>query len=219
MRVAIVLFPGFNALDAIGPYQVFAHAAGLRTRFVAERPGLVAAGDQSSLDADDGFGDCLDPDVVVVPGGPAASATARAGEPLVEWLRLVHPRASWSASVGAGAMLLEAAGILDRVSATTFHLLDAHLGDTGAVIDGPRIAVHDRVITAGSAGPSAGIYLGLTLLALLPATPFIPDLDEVHRASRPWHRPWAATFRARQRSASHSGRPRRSVAPWHTVRA
>lgn len=219
MRVAIVLFPGFNDIDAIGPYQVFAHAAGLRTRFVAERRGPVAAGDRSTLDADDGFVDCLDPDMVVVPGGPAARATARAGEPLVEWLRLVHPRASWSASVGAGAMLLEAAGILDRVSATTFDILDTHPGDTEAVTDGTRIAVHDRVITAGSAGPSAGIYLGLALLARLLATPFIPDLDQVRRDSRPWHRLRTATFWACQRSSAQPGRPRHSVAPSHRVRA
>ena len=219
MRVAIVLFPGFNAFDAIGPYQVFAHAAGLQARFVAERPGLVTAGDQSTLDAEDGLGDCLDPDIVVVPGGPAASATARTGEPLVEWLRLVHPRASWSASVGAGAMLLEAAGILDRTPATTFDVLKSHTGDTGAVTDLPRIAVLERVITASPAGPAAGIYLGLALLARLPATPFIPDLDEVRRASRTWHRPPAATSWARQRSVSHSGRPRHAVAPSHTVRA
>ncbi len=41
MRIAIALFDGFTATDAIGPYEVLSRLPGAQLAFVASRPGLT----------------------------------------------------------------------------------------------------------------------------------------------------------------------------------
>lgn len=43
MQVAIALYPGYTALDAMGPYQVFAETPGTEVLFCAERTGRLYA--------------------------------------------------------------------------------------------------------------------------------------------------------------------------------
>jgi putative intracellular protease/amidase len=42
MKVALVLYPGFTALDVVGPFQVLAAAPGVETMLVAHELGPVA---------------------------------------------------------------------------------------------------------------------------------------------------------------------------------
>jgi len=42
MDIAIPLFEGITALDAIGPYEVLSRLPGARVRFVAVTPGRTA---------------------------------------------------------------------------------------------------------------------------------------------------------------------------------
>ena len=39
MQIAIPIFDGLTALDAVGPYEVLARLPGARVRFVAQHPG------------------------------------------------------------------------------------------------------------------------------------------------------------------------------------
>ena len=71
MQIAVVLYPGFTALDMVGPFEVLAFLPGTETVLVAERAGLVP--DETGLlgvTAGAGLDDVTRPDVVVVPGGP-----------------------------------------------------------------------------------------------------------------------------------------------------
>lgn len=42
MRLSIILFDGFTALDVVGGYDVLANLPGMQVQFVAAAPGLVA---------------------------------------------------------------------------------------------------------------------------------------------------------------------------------
>ena len=54
MDIAIPLFDGITALDAIGPYEVLSRLPGARVRFVAETPGPKRTDNkQLTLMADD----------------------------------------------------------------------------------------------------------------------------------------------------------------------
>ena len=44
MKVALVLYPGFTALDVVGPFQVLAAAPGVETMLVVHELGSVADG-------------------------------------------------------------------------------------------------------------------------------------------------------------------------------
>lgn len=160
--LAVVLYDGMTALDAIGPMEVLRFVPGLELEFVAERPGPVATDTgRLSLTATTAYDDLTDPSIVVVPGGPGTEQAL--ASPLVPWLQRVHPTTRWTTSVCSGALLLAAAGLLEGRRATShFGVLDL-LGGFGAHPVTERVVVEaeHRIVTA--AGVSSGIDMALTL--------------------------------------------------------
>lgn len=163
MQIAIPLYDGVTALDAIGPYEVLSRLPGSTLTFVAEEPGLKRT-DNGLLElvAPISFHDVAQPDVIVVPGGPyARDIPAQSG--LIEWIRAVHPHTTWTTSVCTGALLLGEAGVLEGLEATTHWLERETLRRYGATPSAERVVEQGKVITA--AGVSSGIDMALTLAA------------------------------------------------------
>ena len=70
MDIAIPLFEGITALDAIGPYEVLSRLPGARVRFVAVTAGPYRTDNrQLTLMADEPLSAVPRPEVVMVPGG------------------------------------------------------------------------------------------------------------------------------------------------------
>ena len=166
MQIAIALFPGFTALDAVGPYQVFGHWPDAEVVWCAGRPGPVTD-DLGTLriEVDRSFADVPAPDVVVVPGGLITRRIARDGGPVVDWIAAAHPHTTYTTSVCTGALLLGAAGLLDGLPATTHWYAYDHLRAQGAQPTERRVVIEGRIATA--AGVSAGIDLALALVGKL----------------------------------------------------
>jgi transcriptional regulator GlxA family with amidase domain len=158
MQIALVLYPGFTALDIIGPFQVLVDIPGHDTVFVAAKTGPVPDHTgRCPLVASRTFADTVAPDVIVVPGGNQANLG-----PVVEWLNQVHPTATWTTSVCTGSLYLAAARLLDGLAATTHWRFADQLEQLGATYTEQRVVVHDKIITA--AGVSSGIDMALTLV-------------------------------------------------------
>lgn len=159
MQIALALYPGFTALDIIGPFQVLVDVPGHDIVFVAGEAGPVI--DQTGrcpLMATATFAEATAPDVVVVPGELFADWDDR----LVEWLRQVHPATTWTTSVCTGSLYLAAAGVLDGIDATTHWARTEQLERLGARYTEQRVVERGKVVTA--AGVSSGIDMALTLL-------------------------------------------------------
>ncbi len=106
MIIAIGLYQGFTALDAIGPYEVLTYLPA-EVVICAEKPGMVDDhNDLVHLRVDATFADVPRPDVLFVPGGPVAGQYAADGHPIVDWIRQAHPHTTWTTSVCTGALLL-----------------------------------------------------------------------------------------------------------------
>lgn len=165
MKTAMLLFEGFTALDAIGPYHALGALPGWEFAFVAEHAGPVSNGGSFTMEAQLGIDEIGQPDLLVVPGGVAAITLAREGHVLVDWIRDVHPGTTWTTSVCTGALMLGAAGVLDGLPATTHWYSHAELATFGAIPTDQRVVRAGKVITA--AGVSAGIDMALTLTALI----------------------------------------------------
>lgn len=142
MKTAMLLFPGFTALDAIGPYHAIAALPGWEFSFVAERAGPVSNGGSFTMEAQVGIDEIGQPDLLVVPGGVAAIALAREGHALVDWIRDVHPGTTWTTSVCTGALMLGAAGVLQGLRATTQHVAHPRRADRGRSVRDGRSARH-----------------------------------------------------------------------------
>ncbi len=163
MQIAILIFDGLTALDAIGPYEVLSRLPGAELRFVAKQPGPKRT-DTGALgvEADLAIADLPGPDVVLVPGGKGNRPLMRDSE-VLDWLRVAHESSTWTTSVCTGALVLGAAGILDGKRATTHWAFLDRLSELGAEPVTERVVEDGKVITA--AGVSAGIDMALTLAA------------------------------------------------------
>jgi transcriptional regulator GlxA family with amidase domain len=169
VQVAIGLYPGFTALDAIGPYAVFTTVPGAEVVLCAERKGSLA--DESGLlhlELEHTFGEVPTPDVLLVPGGLVTRRIAAQGGPIVDWIRDAHDTTTYTTSVCTGALLLGAAGVLDGLRATTHWFAYEQLRAFGAEPTEQRVVFEGKIATA--AGVSSGIDLALTLVDRLYGT-------------------------------------------------
>lgn len=163
MQIAIVVYPGFTALDFIGPYEVLRNLADAEVRFVWHQPGPVTADSGVLLvGATHSLAETPAPDIVLVPGGPGTMTAAR-DEELLGWLRRVHATATWTTSVCSGSLVLAAAGLLEGKRATSHWGTLAALRAYGATAVADDRIVHDGDV-ATSAGVSAGIDLAFWLV-------------------------------------------------------
>lgn len=165
MQVAIPIFEGFTALDAVGPYDVLQTMPGTEVVFCAPEPGTYRTESGAlGLQADRGFEEVTEPDVVVVPGGLGNRRWLEAGadNPYTEWLSAVHPGTQWTTSVCTGSLLLAAAGLLEGTDATTHWAARATLAGLGANPVAERVVERGKIVTA--AGVSSGIDMALRLV-------------------------------------------------------
>jgi len=161
MNIAIPVFDGLTALDAVGPAEVLSRLPGASVRLLAAEPGPVRA-ETLTLIPELTFDQLVDPEVVVVPGGHGTRKLVD-DERILGWLKRAHESSEWTTSVCTGSLLLGAAGILNGLEATTHWLALDLLARYGAHPVRERVVRQGKVITA--AGVSAGIDMALTLSA------------------------------------------------------
>lgn len=162
MQFAIVLYDGFTALDAVGPYETLGRLPDSETVLVAERTGPVRNDNGNlALTADRTLADVPNPDVLVVPGGPGQTAQMD-NKVLLDWIRTADATSTWTTSVCTGSLLLAAAGLLEGRRATSHWLALEELRRFGVEPTGERVVTDGKYVTA--AGVSSGIDMGLALL-------------------------------------------------------
>ena len=160
-QIAMLLYPGFTPLDAIGPYHALSQFPGYEFSYVALEAGPISDGTATTLIAQKSISEISSVEILIVPGGLPAITMARAGDPLIDWIAKIHPKTEWTISVCTGALMLGAAGILKDVPATTHWYSHSELKDYGAIPTDERVVEFGKIITA--AGVSAGIDMSLTL--------------------------------------------------------
>src|SRR5262249_3294338 len=195
-HVAMVAYPGANAVDVIGPLEVFSTAAALAGRTSGEAPPYsteivaVATGPVETqsgihlvatraLAAIRGAVDTL-----LVAGG-LGTQTALGNRALLAALRRLAPRARRLGSVCSGSFLLAAAGLLDGRRATTHWMWCETLAERF-----PRVRVERDPIFVrdGNVWTSAGVTAGMEL----PPPPLGGDLGR--RPPAPAARPKGVFF-------------------------
>ncbi len=166
----MVAFPGMQALDLIGPLEVFTGASQIvagtyDTQVVTARQGRVRTSSGMVLLSGRGLPDPRTGiDTLLVCGGPAV-ATAERDDRLVDWLREASGHARRVASVCNGALLLARAGLLDGRRATTHWAYCRELAERypQVIVENDAIFVRDGGVWT-SAGVTAGIDLALALV-------------------------------------------------------
>jgi transcriptional regulator GlxA family with amidase domain len=170
MRCEVLLFDGFDELDALAPWEVLSSLADLRDDLDAALVSLDGAGTVRAA-----HGTVVAPhrrlsaelDLLVVPGGgwndraeDGAWTQAQLGA-VPRAIRERHERGAVVASVCTGAMLLAAAGLLEGRHAITHHGAIDDLEAAGAHVVRARVVDDGDIVTAG--GVTSGLDLALHL--------------------------------------------------------
>ena len=166
MKIAILLYEGFTALDAVGPYEILSRLPNARLSFVAEETGAITADtNRLALVATKTLDEVPEPDLLLVPGGLQGTLDAAQNPAVLEWVHHAHQHSRWTTSVCTGSLILGAAGVLHGLEATTHWYSRTWLGRYGATYTPQRYVRQGKVITA--AGVSAGIDMALWLVGQL----------------------------------------------------
>ncbi len=167
MRCEVLLYDGFDELDALAPWEVIEGVSRVREDLDAA---LVTLDGEATVHAS--HATMITPhralsaelDLLIVPGG-GWSDRARGGAwiehergTIPAAIRERHDHGTLVASVCTGAMLLSKAGLLDGRPAITHHSAIADLRNAGSEI------VHARVVDDGDVVTAGGVTSGLDLV-------------------------------------------------------
>ncbi len=168
--IGILVYDGVNAMDVLGPFQVFS-TAGLRPFLVSASKDdnnipktSITTNSGLQLNAPRTIWDTDNLEVLVVTGGALETANLAKNTEVLNWIRDIDETSVWTTSVCTGSWVLGAAGLLEGKKATSnWYRADELLAHFGAKPrSGQRYIFDGKIITA--AGVTAGIDMALALV-------------------------------------------------------
>lgn len=172
-KVVIIIFDNVEVLDFCGPFEVFgvARDADNQPLFevftVAEEDRPIYARNGLIVHPNYTFATCPKPDLYLVPGGQGVRKEVD-NPIMIDWIKDQATHSELVLSVCTGAWMLAKAGLLQNLSATTYHTAFERLLEiepTLTVNRDVRWVDNGRIVT--SAGVSAGIDMALHVVAKL----------------------------------------------------
>jgi transcriptional regulator GlxA family with amidase domain len=179
--VGVLIFPGFEVLDAYGPIEMWGSLKHAPARFwggeekrvsvrvvtIAAKRGEISSNQGPKTVADYGYDNAPHLDYLLVPGGIGVLPLLKDPATL-NWLRGQAGRSDIVMSVCTGASLLAAAGILDGRPATTNKMVFEQAAEPGPKVKWVKKArwVDDGTVVTAS-GVSAGIDMSLAVISRL----------------------------------------------------
>jgi transcriptional regulator GlxA family with amidase domain len=170
--VAILVFNGMDIQDFAGPADVFFYAglaegkAAFKQFAVAKSMEPITSQGFVKIVPNYTFADCPKPDILVIPGG-GVNGVMR-DEETIKWIKETGAASEQVLSVCTGALVLQAAGFLDGLKATTHWGSIDRLREQApntTVLENVRYVDNGQVVT--SSGVSAGIDMSLHVVAKL----------------------------------------------------
>lgn len=166
--VGVLLFPGFELLDAFGPIEMLGSwPARFRILMLAEHTTSVKSAQHVSIDIDAALHDAPPLDFLLVPGG-VGTRTEINNLALLHFIQAQAKTVQSILSVCTGAALLAKSGVLDHRSATTNKIAFEWVtkqSDAVTWVKKARWVIDDNIIT--SSGVAAGMDMTLDFIAKL----------------------------------------------------
>lgn len=169
-RLVVVLgFDGVQALDVVGPGDVFNHASrlsgGAYEVVVASLHGKPVATDSGLQLVTQKLMAPAEVDTLVLPGGVGVE-TARRDQALIAWIEAASNQSRHTITLSEGAFLAAEAGLLDGCRAATHWSGAARLAQEFPAVDvefDPTYVRSSDAVWSG-AGVAAGIDMGLAVV-------------------------------------------------------
>lgn len=167
-EVAMLLYPGFTALDLVGPHYFFACMFGAKVHLVTPEADLKPVASDLGLaiaptiKLEDTPADL---DVLFLPGGTQGTLDVMKSDRITGWVNDRASRAKNVTSVCTGSMILAKAGLLEGKRATSHWATLPALPAYGATAVDERVVRDGNVLTG--AGVSAGLDFAIALVEQL----------------------------------------------------
>jgi putative intracellular protease/amidase len=170
-NLAIFIFDGVQIIDYTGPFEVLGHAwlneqPMFNIYTVAEKPDAITTNMGMTVVPKYTFENMPKTDILVLPGG---GVNRHMDNPkVIKWVQDTSANAEYVMSVCNGAFYLGKAGLLDGLTATTFHgLLDElkTIAPKAKIVNDQRFVDNGKIIT--TAGLSSGMDGALHLIEKL----------------------------------------------------
>ncbi len=166
--LGILLYPGFELLDACGPAEMFGSLGPLmKISTVADKAGPVKSTQGVHVVADYSYEDAPQFDLVLVPGG-FGTFQATANPKLMDWVKNSATKAEMVTSVCSGSVILAKAGLLDGRPATSnkqYYTMCTAQGPNVDWVKEARWVDDGNIVT--SSGVSAGMDMALHVISRL----------------------------------------------------
>lgn len=162
-NVAILIFDGVQIIDYTGPYELFGQQH-LNVYTVSEKLKPVTTSMDMSVNPSFDFSNAPEPNILLLPGGDVDPHLQNPA--VIKWIQEQSRKAEHVLSVCNGAFFLAKAGLLDGLSATTFHGLIDDLKSAAPktkIVTDQRFVDNGKIIT--SAGLSSGIDASIHLIS------------------------------------------------------
>ena len=161
--VAMLLYPGFTALDLFGPHHIFISMMGAKVLLVAKDDQPVESDSKVKIHPHVTFDTCPEKlTVFFVPGGTSGTLAAAKDEATRHFVADRGGKAEWVTSVCTGSLVLGAAGLLKGYKATSHWMVREELALFGAIPVDKRVVVDRNRMTG--AGVTSGLDFGLQLV-------------------------------------------------------
>src|SRR5260221_11625044 len=161
-NVAMVVYPGFTALDLIGPNAVLAGLMEYKIHLVWKTRDIVTSDSQVPVQPTMTFAECpAELDILFIGGGTKGTFALMNDPEVLDFMARKAEKARYVTSVCTGSLVLGAAGLLRGYKATSHWAFRDILSEFGAPPTAEGV-VEDRNRITGE-GVTAGIDFGLVL--------------------------------------------------------
>jgi transcriptional regulator GlxA family with amidase domain len=155
VTICFYLQNGVEVLDFAGPMEVFS-AAGFKVFTVSKNKETIRSQGILSIVPDYSILDAPPADVLVVFGGETGDRTIDGA--VLSWIRAQKNKTQYYLSVCTGAFILGRAGILDNLTATTYHL---QIDNLRQLLPKTKVVANARFVDNGNVITTAGVSAGI----------------------------------------------------------
>jgi transcriptional regulator GlxA family with amidase domain len=162
MKIVILLFDNYTALDIVGPYEVLNKLPDSKIYLVGPERRAYKDTFGLKISADNSIDEIFEADILLIPGGFGIDKLLN-NTKVLDWIRKTDITTKWTVSVCSGSLVLAQAGLLEGKNCTTHWKRKEQLRSFNVTVKDERYVQDGKIIT--SAGVSAGIDMALYLVS------------------------------------------------------
>ncbi|MCI5839551.1 MAG: DJ-1 family glyoxalase III [Peptoniphilaceae bacterium] len=167
MKAVVFLAEGFEEIEALTPVD-YLRRAEIEVDTVSITNEKIVKGSHLIPVVADKLIKDINPcnyDLCYIPGGMPAAKTLKENDDVIEFIKEMNDEEKLIASICAGPIVLNRAGVLKNKKATSFPGFEDQLDNIGEYIDNKSLVKDGNIIT--SRGPAVAIYEALDIVEML----------------------------------------------------